>query len=108
VSLLTDPPGAEVLLDGTVRGRTPYRLAVRATDPLLRLTLRAPGYRDLSVTLLPRDLVSSGRRDLTWQLQKGSTAAPAAAKPPPERKRGSDAAPAPARPAKRPAVNWDE
>ena len=108
VSLLTDPPGAEVLLDGTVRGRTPYRLAVRATDPLLRLTLRAPGYRDLSVTLLPRDLVSSGRRDLTWQLQKGSTAAPAPAKPPPERKRGSDAAPAPARPAKRPAVNWDE
>ncbi|HOU52439.1 MAG TPA: protein kinase [Myxococcota bacterium] len=109
VSLLTDPPGAEVLLDGTPRGRTPYRLTIRPTDPLLRLTLKAPGYRDLTVTLLPQDLASSGRRDLTWQLQKGTSApAPAARTPGVRRKPGPEPGPTPARPTKKPAVNWDE
>jgi len=107
VSLLTDPPGAEVVLDGNTRGKTPYRLVLRATDPLLRLTLKAPGYRDLSLTLLPRDLVSSGRRDLTWQLQKESGASRPAARPPAERPQEAGPA-APARPAKKPAINWDE
>jgi hypothetical protein len=41
VSLLTDPPGPRFCWTEP-SGAHAYRLAVRATDPLLRLTLRAP------------------------------------------------------------------
>jgi hypothetical protein len=55
MEVTSDPAGAEVWLPGedTARGHTPLKIAVRRGEPPARLTLKADGYTDASVTLDP-------------------------------------------------------
>jgi len=46
LSLATDPPGADVLLDGVVRGKTPLVLEVPRGDGELAVTFRLAGYKE--------------------------------------------------------------
>ena len=51
----TDPPGADLLLDGEPRGATPAALTVRRGDAPMTLVLRRDGYRDETRTVIPRE-----------------------------------------------------
>jgi serine/threonine-protein kinase len=46
LSLATDPPGADVLLDGVVRGHTPLVLEVPRGDGELSVTFHLAGWKD--------------------------------------------------------------
>ena len=46
VTVETDPPGAEIVIDGTVRGKTPYALAALAPGSKVAVTLHKDGYLD--------------------------------------------------------------
>jgi hypothetical protein len=80
-----------VLQEGNVVGRTPYALRLRDGDPAVRLMIRSPGFQALEVTLVPRDVIESGRTTFTYDLAR---------EPPPDRK----PAPGAPRPSDRPAV----
>ncbi len=52
-SLDSTPPGAELVLDGRVLGKTPYRGALPRTARRLTLTLRLSGYKDRKLVVRP-------------------------------------------------------
>lgn len=51
VAILTEPPGAEVFLNGEPKGHTPLSGLWIASEGLQELRLRKPGYREWSVRL---------------------------------------------------------
>jgi serine/threonine-protein kinase len=53
IEVTSDPAGAEVWLPGedTARGHTPIKIAVRRGQPAARVTLKAPGYADTTLSL---------------------------------------------------------
>ena len=73
LALATDPPGADVLLDGVVRGRTPLVLEVPRGDGELSVTFRLAGYKDKT-----RAVRARGDAALDVALERS---APAPAKP---------------------------
>lgn len=123
VTVVTTPT-AEVVSGGKVLGRTPHSLRLSDGDPAVRLQLRAPGFRPLDVTLLPRDVIESGRTNYAYDLAPEpasghragietprSTGSPATM--PGDRKARMTATPSPRpasapKPAKKPVLNWDE
>jgi serine/threonine-protein kinase len=55
IEVASQPPGAEVWLPGedAARGKTPLKIAAHRGDAPVKLTLKATGYADASVTLDP-------------------------------------------------------
>lgn len=53
LSLDSAPPGAELVLDGRVLGKTPYRGALPRTARRITLTLRLSGYKDRKLAVRP-------------------------------------------------------
>jgi serine/threonine-protein kinase len=53
IEVTSDPAGAEVWLPGedSARGHTPLKIAVRRGQPAARVTLKAPGYADTTLSL---------------------------------------------------------
>jgi len=51
VLLESDPPGAQVLIDGTRIGKTPNRGAIERRTEDVTFVLRLPGYAEKKVTL---------------------------------------------------------
>jgi len=95
VMIVSDPPGAEVLLNGAVMGVTPLAVPRPSGTEIVNLTLRRSGYADrgvaitalaaaeMSVTLTAR---SSGRRTTgTAPSGTGEAAAPPPRETPPAR-----------------------
>jgi hypothetical protein len=66
VMLVSNPPGAEVFLDGKRLGRTPYRLDYKKPDRTFEL--KAPGYAPVSYTI-PDD----PEGDVIVNLDRGNT-----------------------------------
>ena len=83
MTILTDPSGARVTLDGKDRGLTPAEVeVVRSTIPL-RLVLRRAGYQPWV-----EDVVPSSDMRLQLALRAASAATPGAGAPRPSASRG--------------------
>ena len=53
LALTTRPSGARVIVDGQVVGKTPYAGTLTRGDRPVRITLRAPGHADATLTVVP-------------------------------------------------------
>jgi hypothetical protein len=100
-------------------------LVLNEGDPPSAVTFRADGYRDLAVTLNPRDVVAAGRTALRYEMARVEPAFPRAPKaraaievktetvrPATERPQPIEKPPvapkAAPKPAPKPKLNWDE
>jgi hypothetical protein len=125
-SVLSNPTGAEVVIDGKVAGRTPY--SARLIDGALpiRLVLSLPGFVPMDVLLMPSDLIAMGRTSMSYDLvslppqkRQATSASPKAADsgaatlktrpiPPLEKPVPSLPPGVAPKPTKKPVLNWDE
>ena len=103
ITIDSNPEHAEVFLEGSLVGNTPYQIEKPAAGKPQKLELRLPGYQSRSV-----EISQHSSNDVTLQLQKAQEVAPAAMRPaapanrPAANKRSRAEAPAkPARPAGR-------
>jgi serine/threonine-protein kinase len=104
ITIDSNPEHAEVFLEGSLVGNTPYQIEKPAAGKPQKLELRLPGYQSRSV-----EISEHSSNDVTLQLQKAEEPAPAATRPaapsnnhPAANKRPRAEAPAkPARPAGR-------
>src|SRR5262249_50678408 len=82
LSVASEPPGADVNLDGTVRGRTPLVFSQPRGDGEVRLVLRLAGYKDKTRAVkLKSDAV------LSIDLERAAPPEPTPPKPRPEPER---------------------
>ena len=95
LQLVTDPPGAEVRLQGETVGTTPKFLTIDRQSPAVEVTLQKQGFEDSNVSLDPAD--SKRRYKVQLSEAEPSEEKPA---PPPEERTRDDESPEPEPPDK--------
>ena len=82
VRLETVPEGASVHIAGRAGGKSPYMLDLKEGDQPVEVRFEAPNYKELKVTLNPKDVLAGGITSFRYELEAAPKVTKQRAAPP--------------------------